>query len=95
MIIFGQYTKIIGECIRKQKNHVAYFYDAAASIWFEIWGVVDPGQKNPFSRKILEKNSIFSGNFTSKKSIFQGKFPKNFDFFHVISQKIPIFKANF
>jgi len=27
MIIFGQYTKIIGKSIRKQKNHVAYFYD--------------------------------------------------------------------
>ena len=52
-----------------------------------VWnlGVVDPGQKI----------SINSGNFINKKSIFQGKFPNNFDFFHVISQKIPIFKANF
>ena|SRR6218665_418893 len=33
MIIFGQYTKIIGESIRKQKNHVANFYDGFPVFW--------------------------------------------------------------
>src|SRR6218665_103730 len=33
MIIFGQHTKIIGESIRKQKNHVAYFYDGFPMFW--------------------------------------------------------------
>ena len=43
----------------------------AASIWFENWGVVDPG----------EKNSIFSGNFT-KIIDFSGQISKkNVDFF--------------
>src|SRR6218665_1837356 len=51
-------------------------------------------QKIDFSEQICKQFRFFSGNFTSKKFIFQGKFPKNFDFFHVISQKNPIFKAN-
>jgi len=43
---------------------------AAASIWFEILGVMDPGKnKFDFSRQISEKFQFFSGNFT-----------KNFDF---------------
>ena len=33
MIIFGQYTKIIGESIKKQKNHVANFYDGFPVFW--------------------------------------------------------------
>src|SRR6218665_4190576 len=33
MIIFGQYTKIIGESIRKHKNHVANFYDGFPVFW--------------------------------------------------------------
>jgi len=33
MIIFGQYTKIIGESIRKQKNHVANFCDGFPVFW--------------------------------------------------------------
>src|SRR6218665_3135519 len=45
---------------------------AAASIWFEIWGVVDPGKKISIFRAHLSEISIFSGNFT--------KFLKNFDF---------------
>ena len=42
-----------------------------ASIWFEIWGVVDPGQKI----------SIYSGNFTNKKIDFSEQISENFDFF--------------
>src|SRR6218665_1876125 len=55
----------------------------AASIWFEIWGVVDPSQQNfDFSRQIFEKFRfiqasfqkvlIFSGNLKTI-SIFQAK----------------------
>src|SRR6218665_3621522 len=62
---------------------------AAASLCFEIWGVVDPGKKclffsgnftkNRFFRTNFLKISIFTGNFT-EISILQGKFPKNFHF---------------
>src|SRR6218665_2547443 len=45
----------------------------AASIWFEIWGVVGPGKKIDFSRQISEKNSFFSGNFTKQFRYFPGK----------------------
>ena len=47
------------------KNNVQPFIkdklcvQAAASIRFEIWGVVDPGKKNRFSRKISEKFRFF------------------------------------
>src|SRR6218665_1818861 len=45
---------------------------SAASIWFEIWGVVDPGKNIRFSRKV----SMFLGNFTKKKKIFRENFRK-------------------
>ena len=48
----------------------------AASICFENWGVVDPG----------EKNSIFSGNIT-KIIDLSGQISKKFRFFQVILQK--------
>jgi len=38
---------------------------AVASIWFEIWGVVDPSKKIDFPGK-FPKMLIFSGNFTKK-----------------------------
>jgi len=61
------------------------YHSTAASIWFEIWGVVDPGQQNfDFSMQIsekfslfqaiLQKISIFSGTFYKRISIFPGKF---------------------
>ena len=66
-------------------------YCTVASIWFEIWGVVDPGQqifdfsgqikeKFRFFQAISQKISIFPGNFFLQISIFPGKFLKNFDF---------------
>src|SRR6218665_2328928 len=46
---------------------------AAASIWFEIWRVVDPGQQNfDFSNKFL-RNFDFFRAISQKNSIFPGK----------------------
>src|SRR6218665_3367640 len=54
---------------------------AAASIWFEIWGVVDPGEKIWIIQGKFPKNfDFFQAIFTKKISIFPGKFPKVFDF---------------
>jgi len=68
----------VGSNLQKIVNKVV-MHDmiSAASIWFEIWVIVDPGKKNRFFRKI----SDFPGNFTQKESIFHCKFPKKFDFF--------------
>src|SRR6218665_427626 len=53
----------------------------AASIWFEIWEVADPGlKKSNFPGKFMKNFDFFSCNFI-KYSIFPGKFPKNFDSF--------------
>ena len=59
--------------------------ESAASIWFEIWGViVDTGQKISiflnfhFFRQFHKQKSIFRANFL-KISIFSGNFTKNFD----------------
>ena len=50
----------------------------AASIWFEIWGVVDPGQKNfDLYRQIFEKFHFFR-QFYKRISSFAGTFPKKF-----------------
>jgi len=43
-----------------------YYTRAAASIWFEIWRVVDPGKKIRFFQT---KNQFFRANFL-KISIF-------------------------
>ena len=60
-------------------------HEAAGSIWFEIWGVVDPDFKK----------SIFPGNFTNKNSIFLWQISGNYDFLQVISKKISIFQGKF
>jgi len=73
-------------------NPVEVSKRTAASIWFEIWGVVDPGKQNfDFSRHISEKFRFFSGNFT-KNSIFPGKFVKNFDIYRHIFEKLRFFR---
>src|SRR6218665_3903011 len=50
----------------------------AASIWFEISGVVDPGKKKfDFYRQIFEKFQFkFFRQFYKRMSSFAGKFPK-------------------
>src|SRR6218665_2986803 len=69
-------------CHREIKKRIA----TAALIWFEIWGVVDPGQKNfDFCREISEKMSIFSGNFTKEYRVLQANFRK-FSFFQSIKK---------
>jgi len=45
---------------------------AAASIWFEIWDLVDPDKKIDFYRQNFRKILIFKANFPPK-SIFQAK----------------------
>ena len=54
------------------------------SIWFEIWGVMDPGKKN----------SIFPGKLTENFD-FSGKFPTNLDFFLAHFWQFWFFQANF
>src|SRR6218665_2915270 len=54
-------------CHREIKRRIA----TAASIWFEIWGVVDPGKKIDFYREISEIFRFFQAikkfDFPSKK----------------------------
>src|SRR6218665_2960544 len=57
---------------------------SVAPIWFEIWGVVDPGKKIDFSRQISENYDFFQA--ISNKKI---------NFFQPISQKISIFQTKF
>src|SRR6218665_2811249 len=60
------------EFIHKNKPPII---TSAASNWFEIWGVVDPGKQIRFSRKV----SMFLGNFT-KKNQFLGQISEKFQF---------------
>src|SRR6218665_162086 len=63
---------------RNQEKAIA----TAASIWFEIWGVVDPGEKNfDFYRQISEKFQYF-----------QPLLQKNIEFCRQISEKFDIFR---
>src|SRR6218665_3632835 len=56
------------------------FSETAASIWFEIWRVLDPGQQNfDISRQISKKFPSFQA-ISQKISIFQDKFLKHLDF---------------
>ena len=82
---------------------------AAASIGFEIWGVVDPGQKISISSGNFAKEKIdFSGQIYKKCGFFSCNFTKNFDFlrqnfeefrlfrpFHNKFQYFSIFSGNF
>ena len=67
---------------------------AAASIWFEIWRVVDPGQQNfDFSNK-FSRNFIFFRQFLTKIR-FSRQIFKRFLFFQAHFWKISIFPGNF
>ena len=64
-------TDIIIQYTHIMYIHNSYIYmythkQAVASIWFEIWGVVDPSKKNRFSRQISE-NVDFFRQFHKKK----------------------------
>src|SRR6218665_3104451 len=76
---------------------------AAASIRFEIWGVVEPGQKYfDFSRQISEKfrffqvislkNLDFSRKISEKFRFLQAISLKKFHFSRHISQKFRFFR---
>src|SRR6218665_1315670 len=56
----------------------------AASIWFEIWGVVDPGRKNSISTGKFPKNSNFFRQFYKRISSFANF--RNFDFFRQLKK---------
>src|SRR6218665_3111782 len=58
-------------CHREIKRRRA----TAASIWFEIWGVVDPGKNFDFYRQISEKFQ-FLRQFYQRISSFASKLPK-------------------
>src|SRR6218665_485839 len=60
----------------------------SASIWFEIWGVVDPDQNNfDFSRQISEKFRLaYTCNFTENID-FSRQIPEKFRFLQAISLK--------
>src|SRR6218665_1056256 len=60
----------------------------AASIWFEIWEVVDPGQKNvDFYRQISEKFQFFQA-ILQKNIEFCRQISGNFDFFRKLKKLI-------
>src|SRR6218665_1996413 len=59
-------------CHREIKRRIA----TAASIWFEIWGVVDPGKKIRFLQAHFRKISIFSATFTKEYRVLQANFRK-------------------
>src|SRR6218665_1556973 len=63
-------------CHREIKRRIA----TAASIWFEIWGVVDPGQKISISTDKFPKNFNFFRQFYKRISSFAGKFPRILNF---------------
>src|SRR6218665_1977334 len=57
-------------CHREIKRRIA----TAASIWFEIFGVVDRVKKFRFLEANFRKISIFSGNFTKEYRVLQANF---------------------
>src|SRR6218665_1448300 len=69
------------------------YLNSAASMWFEIWEIVDPGQQNfDFSGQISEKFRFFqviSQNFDFSRQIL-----KNFDFSRQIFEEFQFFSGN-
>src|SRR6218665_2928173 len=64
-------------CHREIKRRIA----TAASMWFEIWGVVDPGQNNfDFYRQISENFHLCQA-ILQKNIEFCRQISENFDFF--------------
>src|SRR6218665_919812 len=57
---------------REIKRRIA----TTATIWFEIWGIVDPGQKISIPTGKFPKNFNFFRQFYKRISSFPGKFPK-------------------
>ena len=85
------------------QNRDDYLQEAAGSIWFEIWGVVDPDTKKNqffqanFRKKIqffrqFHKKLWFSRQITGK--CFLGNFRKKIQFSQANFQKVLIFSRN-
>src|SRR6218665_2034632 len=71
-------------CHREIKRKIA----TAASIWFEIWGVVDPGKKNfDFYRQISQKFQSFQA-ILQKNIEFCRQISENFDSFRQLKNSI-------
>src|SRR6218665_2376753 len=71
-------------CHREIKRRIA----TAAAIWFEIWGVVDPGQKSfDFYRQISEKFRFFQA-ILQKNIEFCMHISENSDFFRQLKKSI-------
>ena len=67
---------------------IEYTY-STASIWFEIWGVVDPGKKNPiFPSKFPQNFDLSMENFRFSRQI-----DEKFLFFQANWRKISIFSG--
>src|SRR6218665_2592575 len=69
-----------GILLLKKPKRIKRRIATAASIWFEIWGVVDPGKKNSIYTGKFPKNFNFFRQFYKRISSFAGKFPKLFIF---------------
>ena len=87
-LLSGRYYRTPAEPLSTSGLFSTQVQQPAASIWFEIWGVVDPSQKilifqenfRFFQAISQTKNRIFRANFqviSYKISIFLVKFPKN------------------
>jgi len=68
---------------------------SAASIWFEIWGVVDPGKKNSIFTGKFPKNVDFFPAISLKNYGFSRQIFKKFRIFQQFDKQIWFFQANF
>src|SRR6218665_424913 len=62
----------LGRCHREIRRRIA----TTASIWFEIWGVEDPGKIIRFLQANFRKNFNFFRQFYKRIPSFPGQFSK-------------------
>src|SRR6218665_3386295 len=79
---FSYLGRMSSEYATEIKRRIA----TAASIWFEIWGVVDPGKKKfDLYRQISEKFQFFQA-ILQKNIEFCRQISENFDFFRQLKK---------